>query len=63
VVPELISDDPEPAAADHNRPASLIEAAMESGQVLIFGQKPEALRSRKRARQEVPGQASLFSWN
>jgi hypothetical protein len=62
-VPDSISEDSAPAAGDRDTPASLIEAAMESGQVLIFGQKPEALRSRKRARQEVPGQASLFSWN
>jgi superfamily II DNA or RNA helicase len=62
-VPDLGRDDSGPSARDCEAPANLIEAAMESGQVLIFGQKPEALRGRKRMRQEIPEQASLFSWN
>ena len=41
-------------------PARLIEDAINTEQVLIFGQRPEALRSRRRQRAVIPEQTSLF---
>ena len=42
-------------------PASLVEEALDSSSVLIFGQRPESLSgSRRRGRPSVPEQASLF---
>ena len=45
-------------------PASLVEEALESSSVLIFGQRPESLSgSRRRGRPSVPEQASLFNFS
>jgi len=47
-----------------NDPQDLITSATNMEPVLIFGQRPESLTSnRKRSRQPVPEQPSLFSWN
>ena len=44
-------------------PASLVEEALDSGSVLIFGQRPGSLSGRRRrGRPSVPEQASLFSF-
>ena len=43
-----------------SEPAQLIAGAITTDQVLIFGQRPEALRSRRRQRTVVPEQPSLF---
>jgi len=41
---------------------SLIGTAIDAGSVLVFGQRPEAMRgARRRARVEIPEQASLFN--
>jgi len=44
-------------------PASLVEEALDSNSVLIFGQRPGSLGgSRRRGRPAVPEQASLFNF-
>jgi hypothetical protein len=41
----------------------LIEAALNSQSVLVFGQRPEELRSaRRRPRAPAPEQGLLFNW-
>ena len=46
-----------------NDPQDLITSAINM-EPLIFGQRPESLASsRKRSRQPLPEQPSLFSWN
>ncbi len=41
---------------------SLIDTAIDSGSVLVFGQRPEAMRGTRRSpRVEIPEQASLFN--
>jgi len=50
-----------PATADlESEPARLIEDAINTDQVLVFGQRPEVLRSRRRQRTAIPEQPSLF---
>jgi hypothetical protein len=45
-------------------PQSLIESAIEKQPVLVFGQRPESLKStRRRSQQKLPEQPSLFGWN
>jgi hypothetical protein len=45
-------------------PQSLIESAIEMQPVLVFGQRPESLKStRRRSQQKLPEQPSLFGWN
>ena len=53
-----------PASSD-SQATELIEAAINSGPVLVFGQNSDALRSsRRRPRTtSVPEQPSLFNWN
>ena len=46
--------------ASQNTPAAIIEEAIGSDSVLIFGQRPGALGRRPRSRMVVPEQASLF---
>jgi hypothetical protein len=58
---ESISYDASVISDDSNTAANLIEAAIESRPIAIFGQSPEALRGRKRTRAVVPEQGSLFS--
>jgi len=41
-------------------PANLVEEALETSSVLIFGQRPGSLSGRRRVRLAVPEQASLF---
>ncbi len=44
-----------------SNPASLVEEALETSSVLIFGQRPASLaRGRRRGRPAIPEQASLF---
>jgi hypothetical protein len=43
-----------------SEPARLIEEAIITDQVLVFGQRPEALRSRRRQRTVISEQPSLF---
>jgi superfamily II DNA or RNA helicase len=44
--------------------ASLIEGAMDSAPMVVFGQRPQSLSGkRRRARQAVPEQASLFGFS
>ena len=43
-----------------SEPARLIEDAISTDQVLVFGQRPEALRTRRRQRAVIPEQPSLF---
>ena len=51
--------------AEANAPAStLIDDALKSHSVLVFGQRPEELRSaRRRPRTPAPEQGLLFNWN
>ena len=53
------------AAEDKSEATELIEAAITSGPVLVFGQSSDALRSsRRRPRTaHIPEQPSLFNWN
>jgi len=52
------------AAEDKSEATDLIEAAITSGPVLVFGQNSDALRSsRRRPRNASPEQPSLFNWN
>jgi superfamily II DNA or RNA helicase len=52
---------PTPSALDlDSEPAGLVQAGIPSDQVLVFGQRPEALRPRRRQRLVVPEQPSLF---
>jgi superfamily II DNA or RNA helicase len=45
-------------------PASLVEGALDSAPMVVFGQRPQSLSGkRRRARQAVPEQASLFGFN
>jgi hypothetical protein len=45
-------------------PQSLIESAVNMQPVLVFGQRPESLKSpRRRSQQKLPEQPSLFGWN
>jgi hypothetical protein len=45
-------------------PQSLIESAVNMQPVLVFGQRPESLKSgRRRSQQKPPEQPSLFGWN
>ncbi|HEX3156537.1 MAG TPA: helicase-related protein, partial [Candidatus Angelobacter sp.] len=45
-------------------PQSLIESAVSMQPVLVFGQRPESLKSaRRRSHQKLPEQPSLFGWN
>ena len=52
-------------ASEDSHATELIESAMNSGPVLVFGQSSDALRSsRRRTRaNSVPEQPSLFNWN
>ena len=43
-----------------SEPSRLIEDAISTDLVLVFGQRPEALRSRRRQRAAIPEQSSLF---
>jgi hypothetical protein len=43
-----------------SEPARLIEDAISTDQVLVFGQRPEPPRSRSRQRTVMPEQPSLF---
>ena len=50
--------------AEQTSPQDLIASATDMQPVLIFGQRPESLTStRKRSRQPIPEQPSLFTWN
>jgi superfamily II DNA or RNA helicase len=50
--------------AEMSSPQDLITSAINMEPVLIFGQRPESLTStRKRSRESVPEQPSLFGWN
>ena len=54
-------DEPGRLIGSRSEPAALVEEAIESSSVLIFGQRPGSLAgSRRRARPAVPEQASLF---
>jgi superfamily II DNA or RNA helicase len=45
-------------------PQSLIESAVNMQPVLVFGQRPESLKStRRRSQEKLPEQPSLFGWN
>ena len=45
-------------------PASLVEEAMDTASVVVFGQRPESLSGkRRRGRLPVPEQASLFGFS
>jgi site-specific recombinase XerD len=45
-------------------PQRLIESAVDMQPVLVFGQRPESLKSaRRRSHQKPPEQPSLFGWN
>jgi hypothetical protein len=50
--------------AEAPSPQDLITSAIAMQPVVIFGQQPQSLTSaRKRSRQPVPEQPSLFGWN
>jgi len=51
--------------SEDSQATDLIESAIASGPVLVFGQSSDALRSsRRRSRaNSVPEQPSLFNWN
>ena len=42
-------------------PASLVEGAMDTASIVVFGQRPGSLARKRRAKPVVPEQASLFS--
>ena len=42
-------------------PANLVEEAMDTASVVVFGQRPDSLARKRRARPVVREQASLFS--
>ena len=45
-------------------PASLVEGAMDTASIVVFGQRPQALSGkRRRGRPAVPEQASLFGFS
>jgi len=45
-------------------PASLVEAAMDTASIVVFGQQPQALSGkRRRGRPAVPEQPSLFGFS
>ena len=53
-----------PADIDLNPATSVIDQALNSHSVLVFGQRPEDLRSpRRRPRAPAPEQGLLFNWN
>ena len=53
-----------PADIDLNPATSVIDQALNSHSVLVFGQRPEDLRSaRRRPRAPAPEQGLLFHWN
>jgi len=55
---------PDELSTETSAPQDLITSAINMEPVLIFGQRPESLTSsRKRSRQPIPEQPSLFSWN
>jgi hypothetical protein len=43
------------------RAANLVEEAMDTASAVVFGQRPDSLARKRRARPVVPEQASLFS--
>jgi DNA polymerase III delta prime subunit len=54
----------EAGGEDKSEATELIEAAITTGPVLVFGQSSDALRSsRRRPRPAIPEQPSLFNWN
>jgi superfamily II DNA or RNA helicase len=60
----IADSSPDAPEEEHSEAAALVEAAINSQQALIFGQRPEELRSaRRRTRLVAPEQASLFNWN
>jgi superfamily II DNA or RNA helicase len=60
-VPELSEG---ASAEPQSEPAELIEAAIDPGPVLIFGQSPEEFRDgRRRTKSTVAEQPSLFNWS
>jgi hypothetical protein len=45
-------------------PQTLIESAVNMQPILVFGQRPESLKStRRRSHHKLPEQPSLFGWN
>ena len=45
-------------------PASLVEGAMDTASIIVFGQRPQAVSGkRRRGRPTVPEQASLFGFS
>jgi hypothetical protein len=45
-------------------PAGLVEGAMDTASIVVFGQRPQSLSGkRRRGRPAVPEQASLFGFN
>jgi hypothetical protein len=55
---------PEQLPVEMDNPQSLIESAVNMQPVLVFGQRPESLKSpRRRSQQKPPEQPSLFGWN
>jgi hypothetical protein len=57
------SDPPSILIESQFDPARLVESALENTSVVVFGQRPESRSGRRRrARRDVPEQASLFSF-
>src|SRR5258708_38206220 len=49
---------------DQSDPAALVESAMDSASIVVFGQRPQSLSGkRRRGRPVVPEQASLFGFS
>ena len=42
-------------------PTSLVEGAMDTASIVVFGQRPGSLAKKRRTKPVVPEQASLFS--
>jgi hypothetical protein len=42
-------------------PASLVEGAMDTASIVVFGQRPGSLAKKRRTKPVVPEQASLFT--
>ncbi len=62
--PEADESSVVPTIDEKSEATELIEAAITSGPVLVFGQSSDELRSsRRRPRAAIPEQPSLFNWN
>jgi len=53
----------DPGAEEASEADALVEAAMATEGIVLFGQQPQDLHGRRRPRSVAPEQGSLFNWN